>query len=441
MSVNSLVSDLPADSSSAPECNTTECNAKQVPASVVFEERPPEPTFYFAQNLLIARKMNNRRATQVLGDIATVSWKRKRLLHPYQYFRYQMYEFAATSPNALPSYIDDAESTRLNTVLNRSALGRSNPVDDKLHMEAILRESSLPVTETQHVLIDEEMPFEKYSSDIDSGAKFFRKQARYPLFGKPNNSSRSVGVFRAEGFDQQADAVRLRGIGDVAVEELVSEINTHFGLNGFLTQTCLTQHPELTRIAGEAIGCVRVVTLRVNNIVQPLYGVWKVPSTSSVADNFWRNDNVVAAIDSKTGHVVRAQISSGIMGAEVEKHPDTDEKLIDMSMPHWSDALALAKSAASLFKRVNVIGWDIAITTDGPVIVEGNTNPDHGLYQLANGHGIKQSEFWQTVEVAADEQKKSKKDAKKDRKRKAFSTKFSEIKKLFSQGFSTSNRY
>ena len=30
----------------------------------------------------------------------------------------------------------------------------------------------------------------------------------------------------------------------------------------------------------------------------------------------------------------------------------------------------------------NLIGWDVCLTPDGPVIVEGNDYPGHDLYQL-----------------------------------------------------------
>jgi hypothetical protein len=32
--------------------------------------------------------------------------------------------------------------------------------------------------------------------------------------------------------------------------------------------------------------------------------------------------------------------------------------------------------------QVGFIGWDVCLTPDGPVIVEGNDYPGHDLYQL-----------------------------------------------------------
>ena len=41
----------------------------------------------------------------------------------------------------------------------------------------------------------------------------------------------------------------------------------------------------------------------------------------------------------------------------------------------WHEALALVKSAAAKVPEVPYIGWDVAISRDGPVIVEGNAGP------------------------------------------------------------------
>ncbi|MFT5638696.1 MAG: hypothetical protein ACI861_001519, partial [Paracoccaceae bacterium] len=40
-----------------------------------------------------------------------------------------------------------------------------------------------------------------------------------------------------------------------------------------------------------------------------------------------------------------------------------------------------------------LLGWDIGLSKNGPVIVECNTNPLHTLYQLATGEGLLNDRF------------------------------------------------
>jgi hypothetical protein len=44
--------------------------------------------------------------------------------------------------------------------------------------------------------------------------------------------------------------------------------------------------------------------------------------------------------------------------------------------------LEMCTKAAMVVPQVGFIGWDVCITPDGPVIVEGNDYPGHDLYQL-----------------------------------------------------------
>ena len=54
-------------------------------------------------------------------------------------------------------------------------------------------------------------------------------------------------------------------------------------------------------------------------------------------------------------------------------HPDSGETIIGRTLPHWPEVKRIAVAAHEEFKTLPSIGWDIAITEDGPVIVEGNS--------------------------------------------------------------------
>ncbi len=45
-------------------------------------------------------------------------------------------------------------------------------------------------------------------------------------------------------------------------------------------------------------------------------------------------------------------------------------------IPYFHDAVELAKVAHTYFYGLDSIGWDIAFTNDGPMIVEGNDDWD-----------------------------------------------------------------
>ena len=87
-------------------------------------------------------------------------------------------------------------------------------------------------------------------------------------------------------------------------------------------------------------------------------------------------------------------IDSNFRMKKVKKHHNTNIKFEDIKIPYMKEALELVKKAAKRFPEVSCIGWDVAITKDGPTIVEGNiTSGAIENYQLIhyiyNKEGIK----------------------------------------------------
>jgi hypothetical protein len=54
----------------------------------------------------------------------------------------------------------------------------------------------------------------------------------------------------------------------------------------------------------------------------------------------------------------------------------TGADLVGVAVPLWREARALAERASRLFLPMRTIGWDVAVTPDGPVLIEGNARWD-----------------------------------------------------------------
>ena len=50
--------------------------------------------------------------------------------------------------------------------------------------------------------------------------------------------------------------------------------------------------------------------------------------------------------------------------------------------PDWDKATDLVKRASMVIPQVAYIGWDVAFSDKGPVLVEGNDFAGHDIYQL-----------------------------------------------------------
>ena len=68
-----------------------------------------------------------------------------------------------------------------------------------------------------------------------------------------------------------------------------------------------------------------------------------------------------------------------------ERHPDTGTLIEGFQLPHWESAKRLVLRAHEALERIAVVGWDVAILEDGPVIVEGNDSPGASSSQMPSG--------------------------------------------------------
>ncbi len=72
-------------------------------------------------------------------------------------------------------------------------------------------------------------------------------------------------------------------------------------------------------------------------------------------------------------------------GRILERHPITKTKFYNFQIPYWDDIKEMTVKAQKIFDHSKSIGWDIAISSEGPIIIEGNLSWGTAGMQAANG--------------------------------------------------------
>src|SRR5699024_7825707 len=62
-------------------------------------------------------------------------------------------------------------------------------------------------------------------------------------------------------------------------------------------------------------------------------------------------------------------------GKSYKKHPNTGYEFKDKPLPYPDKVIDLVKRAALALPDKELVGWDIAYTDHGPLLMEGNDNP------------------------------------------------------------------
>lgn len=225
---------------------------------------------------------------------------------------------------------------------------------------------------------------------------FLLRPEVYPLFGKPVESCQSLGSIALAGCDAPAaELIRLDG-RRVDVERFLDAVESHY-CDGYVLQPLLKPHHDLVPVIGPRLSTVRLLTITTADGPRVFRGGWKIPAGSNHADNFWRPGNMLAGLDLETGKTRQVSTGTGFEMKDVQRHPDTNADLIGLSVPNWPEIKAVALAGAQVLRHLAIIGWDIAPTDNGPVIVEANQTPDFVLVQIADRRGILGREFEELI--------------------------------------------
>ena len=155
----------------------------------------------------------------------------------------------------------------------------------------------------------------------------------------------------------------------------------------YILQTSLIQHPELSRLNPNCINTIRVNTISNGEDIEILVSFLRIGKGESVVDNIL-SGNLFAGID-KNGKVYDKAIQLDFEPVYLSKHPTTDIPFGSITIPYYKDALELCIQLHRHFDYFFIIGWDIAITPDGPSVIEGNPVGELAGQQLLYG-GMKE---------------------------------------------------
>lgn len=202
---------------------------------------------------------------------------------------------------------------------------------------------------------------------------------------KPTRGSQGNGILVIHGRDGD-DFVRSNGrrvlAEDVAfhVTEILSGL---FSLAGqrdrAMIEECLTIHPSLASVSRGGVPDVRLIVYR----GVPAMAMIRLPTDASGGRANLHQGAVGAGIDLVTGRTIHAVLHD----RAIQRHPDTEEKLVGIAIPQFDELVRTGVRAADE-AGLGYLGVDlVSDETRGPVVLELNARPGLAI-QLANAQGL-----------------------------------------------------
>ena len=155
--------------------------------------------------------------------------------------------------------------------------------------------------------------------------------------------------------------------------------------NAWLLEERIEQSECMAAFHPQSCNTMRVTSYLRDGKADILWCDLRMGVGGSVVDNAGAG-GVLASVDPETG-IVRTPAMTK-KGDSFLCHPDTGAQIIGFHVPRWDELLALVDTLAHVVPEQPYVGWDLALTDNGWVMIEGNDRAQFGV-QFAERRGYR----------------------------------------------------
>ena len=251
---------------------------------------------------------------------------------------YLVYDLEHISPEERAAYVSDRESVRY--------AYRFNDISSIL----LFRDKRATYKALQPYFHRQAIPI-RSEADYERFLKYIRK---HPVFVKKSakeSCGRGVELIDANGKNERELFEAIVSEGDVLLEERIA------------------QSKALCAINASTVNTVRVQTMRTRDGIEIVWTFAKLGRAGFFIDN-GAAGGLLAGIDMKTGIMNTDAVDE--FGHQYKTHPDSGLVIKGFAYPDWEALISMCREMSASLPDAKWIGWDVAHTEKGWVVVEGN---------------------------------------------------------------------
>ena len=318
---------------------------------------------------------NKKKYSQITRELLKCAIEQKEL--PSHYLTRFLYR---KDINNYLDYISNKKCQYLAYSLDVHNENAMQILTNKLFFDYYFRNSEIKIPKTlafnmkNKIIIDNNTHFIKdYHHAFNLLKKIASKTKTNTLFIKPVDGIKGANCFKFVADD--------KWIVDSNNKEKVKE----FIKANCIIQEVINQHADINKIYPDAINTMRMdMYLEENGKINIMSSLMRFGKNGSNVDNASAGGFFVP-IDIETGIMKEIGLQSLKFGGSVYyRHPDTGFQFKGFKVPYFEEAKELVKKAAIRLPNT-LVGWDVAISDNGPVLVEGNYNYAIKMSDIAYG--------------------------------------------------------
>lgn len=153
----------------------------------------------------------------------------------------------------------------------------------------------------------------------------------------------------------------------------------------------IIQHPTFAAFYPKSVNTLRIYTVRDMQTQKIVFlpSIFRVGANNNNVDNWARGGLIIRLFED--GKLGKYGFYRPKYGTKVTEHPDSHIIFENFELPYVKEAFQMVQELHSFLYGVHSIGWDVAITANGPIIIEANDNWEISATQIPS-YGL-QHEF------------------------------------------------
>lgn len=261
---------------------------------------------------------------------------------------------------------------RASTVLsiNNRNLGFVYPSNKRLHFplannkllcKQILIEVGVAVPET-HYSYSSFYELHNLDDDLSTLDEFVIK----PANGSAGNGIVVITRKTDQGWYSAGDRYFTASDLKKHISDIIFGVFSHDMMDVAIIEQRIIQHDLINDICDLGLSDIRIILYK----DQPVMAMSRIPTSASDGKANLHQGAIGLGIDIKTGITNHAIKDS----QTIDQHPDSEKSLIGVKIPFWNKVIDMSVIAAEAVP-LKYLGVDIAITNQGPVMIEINARP------------------------------------------------------------------
>jgi len=202
-------------------------------------------------------------------------------------------------------------------------------------------------------------------SDLDRDLFVKRRRSR---------GAKGVATYRRTGVFKYVDDDRR----PTNLAQIIVELMRRSRREKLMVQPLLRNHPAIADLAEETLIALRLITCLDEELRPVLTNAYLRSMAKLEPDwDIGRIEEFAAPIDLETGALGRITGDKPECLSEwFDRHPVTGAMVTGRIVPFFSEVAQVAIKAHGMVPERVMIGWDMAVTEEGPVLIEGNSFVD-----------------------------------------------------------------